>query len=202
MSLNAAQPQPDARVGEVVEATTTGFITQCYRLYESPPLGSLVRGGDTSAVYGIVYEVATRSMDPARHPIPRGRGEDSEEAVYLNNPQLNRLLITEFRSVVVGFRSDEGVRQRLAPLPLRIHSFVHVCDDDEVRAFSASLDFLPLMLAAPTTAQDEVIASFLRQASLAHPDPHEFLVPAGKELATHFAGQLPRLNSVLRRLSP
>ena len=213
MALNAAQPQPDARVGEVVEATTTGFTTQCYRLYESPPLGSLVRGGDASAVYGIVYEVATRSMDPARHPIPRGGGEDTEEAVYLNNPQLNRLLITEFHSVIVGFRDaapaaqpaislQPELRRYLAPLPLRIHSFVYECGDDEVRAFGASLDFVPLILAAPTSAQDDVIASFLRQASLAHPDPHGFLVKAGKELAGHFTGQLQRLNNVLRRLSP
>ena len=33
---------PD-RVGEVVESASHGFTAQCYRLYESPPLGALVR---------------------------------------------------------------------------------------------------------------------------------------------------------------
>ena len=202
MALNGKQSQVGPRLGEVVEATTTEFTTQCYRLYEAPPLGSLVRSGDANPIYGIVYEVATRSMDPARHPIPRGGDEDTEEEVYLNNPQLNRLLLTEFKSMVVGYQSDGGLRRYLAPLPLRIHSFVYQCEGEELREFSDSLDFLPIILSAPISAQDDVIASFLRQASESHPDPQRFMIGAGKELAVYFAGQLQRLNNVLRRLSP
>lgn len=201
-TLNGKQSQVGPRLGEVVEASTTEFTTQCYRLYEAPPLGSLVRSGDASPVYGIVYEVATRSMDAARHPIPRGEDEESEEEVYLNNPQLNRLLLTEFHAMVVGYQSSDGIRRYLAPLPLRIHSFVYQCDGDELREFSSSLDFLPIILSAQISAPDDVIASFLRQASESHPDSQRFLVGAGKELAVYFAGQLQRLNNVLRRLSP
>lgn len=200
--LNGKQSPNDSRVGEVVEASTTGFTTQCYRLYEAPPLGSLVRSGDASPIYGIVYEVATRSMDAARHPIPRGGDEDTEEEVYLNNPQLNRLLLTEFQSMVVGYQSSVGIRRYLAPLPLRIHSFVYQCNSEELREFSSSLDFMSIILSAQISAQDDVIASFLRQASESHPDPQRFMVGAGKELAVYFAGQLQRLNNVLRRLSP
>ena len=199
---DAALPQPNNRLGEVVEASTSEFTTQCYRLYEAPPLGSLVRSGDDAPVYAVVYEVATRSMDPARHPIPRGQDEDTEEGVYLSNPQLNRLLATEFRAVVVGHRSDGEVRRYLAPLPPRIHSFVYRCDGEELQAFSSSLDFMPIILAAPVTATDDVLTSFLRQASATHPEPERFLVEAGKELAVHLGGQLQRLNSALRRLSP
>ena len=202
MALNGKQSQVGPRLGEVVEATTTEFTTQCYRLYEAPPLGSLVRSGEANPIYGIVYEVATRSMDSARHPIPRGGDEDTEEEVYLNNPQLNRLLLTEFKSMVVGYQSDGGLRRYLAPLPLRIHSFVYQCEGEELREFSDSLDFLPIILSAPISAQDDVIASFLRQASESHPDPQRFMIGAGKELAVYFAGQLQRLNNVLRRLSP
>ena len=199
---NGAAQNTTRRLGEVVEASTTEFTTQCYRLYEAPPLGSLVRSGDANPVYGIVYEVATRSMDAARHPIPRGEDEESEEEVYLNNPQLNRLLLTEFQSMVVGFQSGDGIRRYLAPLPLRIHSFVYQCDGEDMREFSSSLDFLPIILSAQISAPDDVIASFLRQASESHPDSQRFLVGAGKELAVYFAGQLQRLNNVLRRLSP
>jgi hypothetical protein len=190
------------RVGEVVEASTTEFLTQCYRLYDAPPLGSLVRTGDDSRIYGIVCEVATRSIDPSRHLIPRGEDEDDEESVYLNNPQLNRLLFTEFRAVVVGHREDELIRRYLPPLPPRIHSFAYRCDADELRDFSVSLDFIPIVLSSPIAAHDDVIASFLRQASTAHPEPRDFLIGAGKELAGYFGGQLQRLNNVLRRISP
>ena len=198
---DGAQPEPPERVGEVVDASTTEFTAQCYRLYEAPPLGSLVRCGDDSAIFGIVFEVATRSMDPTRHPIARGRDEETEEAVYLNNPQISRLLLTDFRSAVVGHRTDGNLRRFLAPLPPRIHSFVYRCNEEELRGFSDSLDFMPILFALPVSATDDVVAAFLRRASASHPEPERFLVDAGKELATLLGGQLQRLNSVLRRLS-
>ena len=194
--------QRDHRFGETVEATSTEFTTQCYGLYEAPALGGLVRCGDDSPIYGIVYEVATRSIDPGRRPIARGRDEDTEEGVYTSNPQLTRLLLTEFRSLVVGHRSSGEVRRYLSPVPPRIHSFVFGCVGDELREFSGRLDFVPLLLAAPGSASDDVIASFVRQASAFHPDPELYLLGAGKELASLLGDQVPRLNSILRRISP
>ena len=193
--------QDGPRLGEVVESNSTGFTTHCYRLGELPPLGGLVRGGETAQVYGIVYAASTRSIDPARHPIPRGADADSEEEVYRDNPQLERLLVSEFQSVIVGYRSRGEVVRHLPPLPPRIHSFVRVCGGDEMREFGASMDFAPLLLAAGTTAQDEVLAAFLRLACDSHPDPDGFLVRAGRELVAHFPGQAQRLAGVLRRLA-
>ena len=114
----------DERLGEVVEGSTASFTTQCYQLYEAPPLGSLVRCGNEFSIYGIVHEVFTRSMDPSRRPIPRGMGEDNEESVYLNNPQLNRLLSTEFLSIVVEYKDNGPLRRQLASQLPRIHSVV------------------------------------------------------------------------------
>ena len=196
------EERTDNRLGEVVEASTTGFIAQCYELYQAPPLGSLVRTGAGDSIYGIVHSVSTRSMDPARHPIPRGRGEDGEDSVHRSNPQLTKLLHTEFHATVVGHNSSDLLRRFLPPAPPRIYSQVHVCIDEEIRAFSSSLEFLPLLLASMTSGTDDVIASFLRQASASHSDPEDYLVNAGKELANLLLGQLPRLNSVLGRLSP
>ena len=190
------------RFGEAVEASTTEFTTQCYRLYEAPPLGSLVRCGDDGAAYGIVYEVANRSLDPARHPIPRGENEETEEAVYLSNPQLTRLLHTELRSIIVGHRTDGDLRREPAPAPPRIHSFVYQCEGRELREFSSSLDFLSTLLSSPAAgARDDVIAAFLRQAGAAHSEPARFMVDAGKELAVLLGSSLPRLNNLLKRLA-
>ena len=196
---------PEARtqdsLGEVVEASTTGFVAQCYDLYDAPPLGSLVRTGP-DPIYGIVDSVATRSMDPSRHPVPRGRDEEDEEAVHRSNPQLARLLHTEFQAAVVGYGSGDRLRRFLPPAPPRIYSRVRVCAAEEVREFSDSLEFLPLLLASKNGAADDVIASFLRQAGASHPDPESYLVDAGKALAVLLGGQIPRLDGVLRRLSP
>ena len=191
-------PRP---VGEVVQASTTEFVAQSHRLYEAPNLGTLVKCGSDASIYGVVGEVTTQSIDPGRRPVAIGEGEEAEEAVYEQNPQLNRLLATEFRSIVVGYKSDSLIRRYLAPLPPKIHAFVYECDLDQVREFSGSLDFLSILLASPAGSADDVTASFLRHASAAHPEPDTFLVSAGKELATLLAGQLPRLNGLLRRLS-
>ena len=200
------QPSPfegeGVRLGEVVQASTSEFTTQCHRLYEAPPLGALVRSGGAERIYGVVAEVSTQGVDPGRRPIAMGEDAETEEAVYERNPQLSRLLATEFRSMVVGHQADGRLYRYLAPLPPRIHAFVYRCGGEEVREFSESLDFIAILLSTPLGSRDDVVASFIRHASTAHPEPGTFLVDAGKELATLMGGQLQRLNSLLRRLAP
>lgn len=190
------------RLGEIVEASSTIVTTQCYDLYEAPPLGSLISSGEDNTTYGIVCEVTTQSIDPSRRIITRGQNEDTEEQVYLNNPQLTRLLLTEFKALLVGHKINHLINRGLPPLPPRIHSFVYHCDNEETKLFSSSLEFLPLLLSTHTEAIDDVITAFIKQASQYHDDPMEFLVYAGKELAILFNGQLQRLNNSLRRLVP
>ncbi|GAH36138.1 unnamed protein product, partial [marine sediment metagenome] len=61
------------RVGEVIEAGTTNFVAQCYELYQSPPLGSLVKTilplEGPVELYGIVYNATTASLESGRRPI-------------------------------------------------------------------------------------------------------------------------------------
>ena len=191
----------EKRLGEVVEAATTEFVVQCYELYTAPVLGSLVRCGDDEAIYGIVHEIATRSIDTGRRPIARGRDEDDEEAIYQSNPQLLRLLSTEFRALCVGHVEDGAMRRWLAPLPPRIHSFVYPCSDDTLREFSAELDFASILLSAPISSADDVLAAFLKMAGDAHSDRDEFLVNAGKRLTPLLGGQMQRLDGILRRIA-
>ena len=62
------------RVGEIIEASTTDFVAECYELYQSPPLGSLVKTTDSPVeLYGIVYNATTSSLEPGRRPIARGK---------------------------------------------------------------------------------------------------------------------------------
>jgi len=96
------------RVGEVIEASTTGFVAQCYELYQLPPLGSLVKTRDLPVeLYGIVYNAATTSLEPGRRPIATGKDEASEEAIYQSSPQLLKLLRSEFGVLVVGHRQGD-----------------------------------------------------------------------------------------------
>jgi hypothetical protein len=190
------------RVGEVIEASTTTFTAQCYELYQIPPLGSLVKTGNSPLeLYAIVDNAATTSLEPGRKPIARGQDEKTEEDIYRSSPQLAKLLRSEFGAVVVGYKEGERLYHRLPPQPARIHSFVYQCTTQEVIDFGQSFDFLNILLNAnlPVPAE-ELVGAALRQMSRAHSDPRAFLVAAGKELAILLSGNLNSLNAILGRI--
>jgi hypothetical protein len=186
------------KIAEVIEASTGEFDAQCYELYGIPPLGSLVKTGN---IYGIVAGASTTSIEPGRKPIARGKDEASEEAVYTSSPQLLKLLRSEFTAVVAGFKDGDRVYQHLPPQPARLHSFVYLCQPDEVKEFSHSLGFLNILVNATLTVPtEEVVGAALRQMSLAQEDGRAFLVKAGKELATLLSSDYVRLKNILGRI--
>ena len=197
MKVNEGQ-----RVGEVIEASTTDFVAQCYELYQSPPLGSLVRTRDELVeLYGIVYNAATTSFEPGRRPIARGKDEATEEAIYRSSPQLLKLLRSEFGALVVGHRQGDKLYHYLPPKPARIHGFVYLCPAEEVKEFSQSFGFLNILINTHLpVSTDELIAACLRQMSQVYEDRHAFLVAAGKELAILLSGQLNQLKAILERI--
>ncbi len=190
------------RVGEVIEADTTGFTAQCYELYSLPPLGSLVKTGDNaSCLYAVVGQATTASIDPGRRPIARGREATSEAEVYQASPQLSQLLRSEFRALVVGHRQDGQICHYLPPQPARVHGFVYACPPDEVKEFSRSFGFLNILISASSTVpSEELVAASLRQMSQAHEDGRTFLVAAGKELAVSLSGRFDQLKIVLDKI--
>jgi len=190
------------RVGEVVEASTTDFVAQCYELYQSPPLGSLVKTMDSPVeLYGIVCNATTTSLEPGRHPIARGKDEATEEEVYRSSPQLLKLLRSEFSALVVGHRQADKLYHYLPPKTARIHSFVYLCPAQEVKEFSQSFAFLNILISTRlSVSPEELIAASLRQMSQVYEDRHAFLVAAGKELAILLSGQFNQLKAILGRI--
>ena len=188
----------NTRIGEVIEASTTGFTAQSYELYELPPLGSLVRTGD---IYAIVGRAQTSGLEPGRKPIARGKDEATEEAVYDSSPQLTKLLRSEFAAAAAGYQDGERLCHYLPPAPARIHGFVYLCQPDEVKEFSRSFGFLDILInAGQDVPADELVAAALRRLSLAHDDGRAFLVAAGKELAARLSQDFARLKAILGRL--
>ncbi len=186
------------RIGEVIEASTTDFVAQCYELYRLPPLGSLVKTGD---MYGVIYSAATTSVEQGRRPIARGKDETSEEEIYRSSPQLLKLLRSEFSALVIGHRQDGKLYHYLPPKPARIHGFVYMCSSEEIKEFSQSFDFLNILVNTHLPVSiDELVAASLRQMSQAYEDRHTFLVAAGKELAILLSGQFNQLKAILGRI--
>jgi hypothetical protein len=190
--------QKPEKIAEVIEASTAQFTAQCYELYEVPALGSLVKTGD---IYGIVCHAETAGIEPGRKPIARGREETTEEAVYQSSPQLLKLLRSEFTAAAAGYKDGETFYQYLPPQPARIHSFVYLCQPEEVKEFSKNFGFLNILVnAALPVPNEECIAAALRQMSKAREDSRAFLVAAGKELANLLSNDFMKLKNVLGRL--
>jgi hypothetical protein len=192
------------RLGEVIEASTTGFTAQCYQLYELPSLGSLIKTTEGKIeLYAVVYQATTEGLEPGRKPIARGKDEPNEQAIFESNPQLLKLLRSEFSALVVGHRDGDKLRQYLPPRPARIHSFVHTCTTEEVKMFSQAFGFLNILVNAETeTPPDELVAASLRLMSATHEDSKTFLVGAGKELATLLGQDYAKLKAILERIKP
>jgi hypothetical protein len=198
--MNRGENSLSAKIGEIIGASTAEFTAQCYELHQPPPFGSLVktREGEVE-IYGVVSGAATTSIEPGRRPIARGSEEAEEEDIYRSSPQLAKLLRTDFSALVIGYIEGERLHHYLPPRPAKIHSFVYLCDPEEVEKFSHSFDFLSILVNAQGPA-DELIAASLRHVAAAHQDPRQFLIKAGKELAVLLGGETNRLNTILRRI--
>jgi hypothetical protein len=151
--------------------------------------------------FGVVYRATTTSFEPGRRPIARGKDEASEEALYQANPQLMKLLRSEFGVLVVGHRESDRLHHYLPPKPARLHGFVYLCSPEEIREFSQSFGFLNILVNTHLPiASGEIIAAALRQMSRVYEDRHAFLVSTGKELAVLLSGDFSQLKTILERL--
>ena len=68
-------PNTHARLGEVVETSTTAFVAESERLHDLPELGSLarVRGlREDETLYGVVAFGETGGLDAGRRAVKRG----------------------------------------------------------------------------------------------------------------------------------
>jgi hypothetical protein len=194
----------EERVGEIIEASTTDFVAQCYELYQIPPLGSLVKTKDQQfELYAVVYNATTTSLEPGRRPIARGKEEKTEEGIYQTSPQLLKLLKSEFGALVVGHKDNDKLYHYLPPKPAKIHSFVYLCTPSEITEFGKSFAFLNILIGARLpVSTEELVAAALRQMSQAYEDRKAFLVAAGKELATLLSGDINQLKAILGRIKP
>ena len=191
----------DGIIGEVIRASSTEFETQCYELYQFPPLGSLVISDDENPVFGIVSHSVTESLDPSRTPRPRGPGLENVKAIYEESPQLNNLLTSRFTAITVGYLKDHSIVMRLSPVPPRILSLTRICTDSELNEFSSDFDFVSRLLNSSFASSDDVLAAFLNIASSLRTDPDQYLIDIGKEIASLLPGQMRRVNLILRNAS-
>lgn len=185
-------------VGEVIESSTTEFVAESCELHGAPSFGRFVRVVSEVPIIGIVFNVFTQSIEPNRRPTAYGK---TEEELRLEQPQIFELLRTEFQALVIGYVDDTGPVQTLPPQPARIHSFVYPCDDDEVRAFTRTDDYLRSILNTAKIPTDELVIATMRHTLKAHGRAAPYLVRVGKELSRLLGDDYDRLSSIIRRVA-
>jgi hypothetical protein len=194
---------PEARlIGRVTRCNIQGFAGGI-RMTEPdmPAFGALCRApaqAGRSQVIGLIYEISIEDDDLARQ---LAASDLPQEEVRLDQ-QFVRPIPIEIRALSVGYHDGDGYVYDLPPQPPNTLTDIHNLTPSEVRQFTASLDFLPLVLAAPQLPTDSLLAATFRLAAQARPEDERraFLISAGRECARLLSGDLARLNNLVRSL--
>lgn len=187
-----------ARLGEIVEASTSAWRAVAPRTFSAPAFGSFLKTTDGSrTTYGVVSHVEHASVDPSRKAIPLGR---SWEELEREQPQVLDLLSTEFQAICVAFAESGGpIRPYLAPVPPRVHDFVTACEPDEVIELTEDLSFVRTLAACGLPVAAELVAAAIRDAASHREDRRAFLVRAGREVADLYRQDYEQASAIIRR---
>ena len=194
----------ELRVGRLLRADSRSFVAGCRVMQaDIPAFGALVRapspvGGD-GAIYGLIYDVAVQDDLLVRRFVI---ADPPEEVV--RDQRENRLVPIEISVLAVGFLRGEQIIHGLPPQPPVTLDILYQCSPAEMVAFTRRFDYFRLVLAAPRVPADDLLAVSLRLAAAARPSAERetFLVEAGRELARLLAGNLLRLDGLLRQIRP
>ncbi len=201
MTRTAAEPEARL-IGRVTRCNIQGYAGGI-RMTEPdmPAFGGLCRApaqGGRSQVIGLIYEISIEDDDLARQ---LAASDAPQEEVRLDQ-QFVRPIPIEIRALSVGYHDGAGYVYDLPPQPPNTLADIHSLPPGEVRQFTTSLDFLPLVLAAPQLPTDSLLAAAFRLAAQALPEAERraFLIGAGRECARLLSGDLARLNNLVRSL--
>ncbi len=193
---------PDIFTARVLRANVVGFTAGCRLLLRDVPrFGDLVktRAQEGFTIFGLIYDIRIGDDPVVRQLILVG---ELEPELILDQQQ-NRLVPIEIGILSVGYQDhNQEVVQGLPPQPPPNLDLLVVCDEAELQTFTASLNYLRLILNAAQMPADELLATNLVRAGLARApeDRYRFLMEAGRELARLLGHDLIRLDGVLRRI--
>lgn len=190
-------------LGRVLRSSSTTFTFGYNQPDEAPPVfGSLVRAelGDQH-VYGLVYDVVVHD-DPFVRQIVAAAGALTETRIQ--DMRQRRQVPVEITALAVAYRQDDTVFQRIPPRPPGALQPIFSCSHEENRLILADFDFFHTVLNNALCPTDELLAASLRGAARCQlpGQEQEYLLNAGRELARQLAADLPRLDSILRRMAP
>ncbi len=191
---------PLRHVGEVIESSTAQLVAESVRLNGAPAFGQFVRvETEPGSVLGVVHNTRTQSLEANRRPSAYGK---SEEELRLEQPQIFELLRTHFDVSVLGYLDGSHPVLAYPPQPARIHSFVYLCEPNQVMALTSSQQLLRSVLDAPGLPTDELLLAILCHGLDVRDDASqmEYVLRAGKGLSRLLRDDYDRLGALVGRL--
>ena len=193
---------PHIPIGRLLRSTTVGFTFGCSVPEPEVPLfGDFVKAPaqhGQSEVIGLISDIIIEDDPFVRQLIA---APDLPEA-YIQDQRKNRQVPIEVSVLTVGYRRNNAVFQNLPPQPPMTLDYIQRCEPEEIASFTGSHDYFTLIINTPDTSADELLSAALQRATKARPADKRrfFMLQAGKELARLLANDLPRLNTLLRRI--
>jgi hypothetical protein len=191
-------------IGRVTRSSIRGFVGGI-RLTQPdiPAFGALCSAPAQQGgihVVGLIYDINIEDDDLARQlavapaPPPAVRADSIH----------NRPIPIELSALSLGYEAGGVFHQTLPPQPPVTLAEIRPLGDDDLRRFTAQLDFIPLLLASPQLPVDDLLAAVLRRAAQARPasERREFLHGAAARCARWMTSDLTRLENLLRGLGP
>ncbi len=191
-------------IGRLLRSSTTGYVFGC-RVPEAsvPRFGDFVKApaqrGQTDVI-GLVYDLVIQDDPFVRQMV----ATPNLDEVYIQDQRNNRNVPIEVSVLAIGYRDDGGWTHGLPPQPPVTLDRIDECSVDEVIDFTASFEFVRLVLDSDDAPGDELLAVALRRAAglRAPQDQAAFLRRAGREMARLLSRDLTRLEKLLRRIRP
>jgi len=193
------------KIGEIIATETTSLVAESYTLNHPPALGSLVWASNESGrtIYAIVCHVSTGGIDPSRRPIRRSTEATSDVGIYREHPELVHTLRTEFRALLVGWSDGDRITQSLPSQPPLLHYTVHMCSEEQVRAFTEESYYLRLLLSgSEPVPPEQLIVANLRETYLCRGRDEAWLRASAKEVARLLKDDYERLMTILYGIDP
>lgn len=193
-------------IGEVIEASSTMWVTGAYALLNAPPFGALIKAGcheSDVCIYGLVYDIRTGSREPNGRAMVRGgrRYDGSEfydDQIYSEHPDLAAVLQTEWSALIVGYKYNDRINYHLPPQPPTVHYSVDLCDEHDLAEFTASCDYFRMVLKSPAVPSEDLLGTTLRHAAELQTNRHAYELKAGRELARILRDDYDRLRTIVR----
>lgn len=191
-------------IARVTRCSTRSFVGAS-RLPEPdvPTFGSFCKASaqrGQSEVIGLIFDIRIEDDELARQ-IAIAADPTREQ---LADNRFSRLIPIEVSCLAVGHRIADGYAHQIPPQPPMTLDEIYALPDDEVRDFTARLDFIPLVFATPGLAADDLLTAALQHAARVRPKHEQrgFLIEAGRICAKHLSVDLPRLERLVRSISP